>query len=63
MHSYNIVIVIRHKFFIYMSFRKFPYCIDEGGLNEQLTLAERGEFHENLTPILRVDYSCAYNNL
>ena len=27
------------------------------------TLAERGKFHENSIPILRVDYSCAYKNL
>ena len=33
------------------------------GVTEQSTLAERGEFHENSTPILRVDYSCIYNNL
>ena len=33
------------------------------GATEQSTLAERGEFHENSTPILRVDYSCIYNNL
>ena len=33
------------------------------GVTEQLTLAERGKFYENLIPILRVDYSCAYNNL
>ena len=28
------------------------------GATEQSTLAERGEFHKNSTPILRVDYSC-----
>ena len=33
------------------------------GATEQSTLAERGEFHENSKPILRVDYSCIYNNL
>ena len=33
------------------------------GATEQSTLAERGEFYENSTPILGVDYSCIYNNL
>ena len=33
------------------------------GATEQLTLAERGQFHENSSPILRVDYSWVYNNL
>ena len=37
------------------------------GATEQSTLAERGKFHENSIPILRVDYSCVhkylYNNL
>ena len=33
------------------------------GATEQLTLDEEGEFHENLTPILRVECSCIYNNL
>ena len=39
------------------------YSISSRGVTEQSTLAERGEFHENSTPILRVDYSCIYNNL
>ena len=33
------------------------------GATEQSTLAEGGKFHENSIPTLRVDYSCAYNNL
>ena len=33
------------------------------GATEQSTLAERGKFHENSIPILRVDYSCAYSNV
>ena len=37
------------------------------GATEQSTLAERGKFHENSIPILRVDYSYVYmqvhNNL
>ena len=33
--------------------------------NEQLTLAQRGKFHENSIPILvlGVEYSCIFNNL
>ena len=30
------------------------------GATEQSTLAERGKFHENSIPILRVDYSCVH---
>ena len=33
------------------------------GATEQSTLAKRGKFHKNSIPILRVDYSYAYNNL
>ena len=33
------------------------------GATEQSTLDERGKFHENLIPILRVECSCIYNNL
>ena len=37
------------------------YCnIEIRGATEQLTLTERGKFHENSIPILRVDYSCVY---
>ena len=32
-------------------------------VTEQSTLSKLGEFHENLTPILRVECSCIYNNL
>ena len=35
-----------------------PKVVSIRGVTEQSTLAERGEFHENSTPILRVDYSC-----
>ena len=31
------------------------------GVTEQSTLDERGEFHENLIPILSVECSCIYN--
>ena len=34
-----------------------------GGATEQSTLAERGEFHENSTPILRVECSYIYKKL
>ena len=33
------------------------------GATKQSTLDERGEFHENSIPILRVECSCIYNNL
>ena len=33
------------------------------GATEQSTLDERGQFHENSIPILKVEYSCIYNNL
>ena len=47
--------------------RWISFLISSRGATEQSTLAERGKFHENSIPILRVDYSCVhkylYNNL
>ena len=37
-----------------------PNMVYSRGATEQSTLAERGKFHENSIPILRVDYSYVY---
>ena len=59
------VVTKLHKvnFLIPLTWSKGWVGIEIRGATEQSTLAERGKFYENSIPILRVDYSCAYNNL
>ena len=59
----NILISSQIGFELYQSHSLTVTGLKSRGATEQSTLDERGQFHENSIPILKVEYSCIYNNL